>query len=66
MKAKADDGGRFRDMSVRDWFAGMAVTRLDPDAHADIGTAAYDVADSLLRARQLPPRARAPYTRKTT
>lgn len=66
MKVKADDGGRFRDMSVRDWFAGMALTRLDPDADEDIGTAAYDVADSLIRAGRLPPRARAPYTRKTT
>ena len=55
---------KLKDISLRDWFAGMALARLDPTDRY-IGEAAYDIADNMLRARELPLKARAVYSRKT-
>ena len=57
---KIDDGGPAEDMTVRDWFAGMALQGIiahpgmEPDDCHKTGTSdlAYDFADAMLEARK--------------
>lgn len=56
MRQVGEEGGRFSNCTLRDWFAGQALTGImtsdgRPDGDANKAQWAYEIADAMLKAR---------------